>query len=217
MKKTFLSGFWYSLFIRSSKFFHLLSLLSCLVVLVVMNLFGDSPKELGCSVNSESSDFDKFYLANYQKLYRLVSYGIPVQQDIQNIVQDAFLEFYEVYQDLPKEEWLTWIYNKARNKRRAFVRGEKRRSLRDVLFLQGFFRFRGDDVEGRFENRELIRKALSQLPEDKVFLLELHYLSSMSSSEIAAILNVESSSIPKLLQRARQYFCRAFQSLNEGD
>lgn len=174
-------------------------------------------REQGLVVTSEHADFDSFYLAHYRKVYRLVSCGLSSPQDVQHIVQDTFAAFFEVRAEIPKKEWLLWLYNKARDKRKIFTRGERRRAFRESVFSTELTGRTTAGPESRYEKRELIMKVLSQLPEDKAQLLELHYLSSMNQEEIAKVLGVSAVSIPKLLRRARLYFSQAYQALNQGE
>lgn len=166
------------------------------------------------SVDLMNDPFEAFYLAHHHTVYKLVYRYVSSHADTENIVQDLFLELLSQFGQLPREQRLHWLYNKARNKRRSFIRGEQRRRQRDEAFVAAQSGIQGPTD---FERRDLILRVLTMIPEDKADLLELCHLSGLQREDIAAVMGIQESSLPKLLARAERYFYNAYKDLHRGD
>jgi len=162
---------------------------------------------------SRSKAFETFYCKHHASIYKLVYRYVGNHHDTENIVQDLFLELLEQFDGLSESNRFVWIYQKAQNRRRNFIRGENRRGKREHHFYEASAQHQ---APSDFERRDLILRALMKMSPDKASLLELTHLSKLSKEEIAEVMGIQLSSLSKLQKRAEKYFLQAYESLTKG-
>ena len=119
------------------------------------------------------------------------------QEDAEDVVQDAFLQYYTCRKEFENEQhiraWLIRIViNKAKNMNRTFWRRNKL-SLEDYMET---LTFETPESETLFET-------VMGLPEKYRIIVHLFYYEDYSVREIADILNISESNVKIRLMRAR--------------
>jgi len=151
-------------------------------------------------------EFDRLFLENYARIaaaaYRLL--GDPDEAD--ELAAEAF---WKLWQKSPRthENLVGWLYRTVINLGYNRLRAARRRSgyeLGALLESSPNPRDPQDETERRQENAA-VRAVLRSLPERDVQLLILH-VSGLPYKEIAALLNINPSSVGTLLTRAERKF-----------
>jgi len=143
---------------------------------------------------------------------KLLRYGrkfLSTHEDIEDIVQDVFINSYRNIQSFdPSLRFSPWIYRIAHN---AFANALRKRS-RNPLFFVDFDTFLAhpiyEDPEPVEKEREQLKKQLDVVL-DRISpkyreVLVLHYLEDLSYKEMADILEVPTGTIGIRLKRARE-------------
>lgn len=137
-------------------------------------------------------------IEQYQdNLYAIAFNVCKNQEDAQDVVQDAFLQYYTCKKEFENEQhiraWLIRIViNKAKNMNRTFWRRNKL-SLEDYMET---LTFETPESETLFET-------VMGLPEKYRIIIHLFYYEDYSVHEIADILNISESNVKIRLMRAR--------------
>jgi RNA polymerase sigma-70 factor (ECF subfamily) len=163
----------------------------------------------------------------YEPRIRRMIYGMT--QDIQltqDLCQDTFLAAYRALPRMEDKElrFAPWLYRIALNLVRSEWRHHKHIKMVPFPSPQGnddnTFDEQGEDFlvsdeqfEDRVVERELVRRALSQLPASSVMCLLLD-AEGFSYNEIAETLQDSLSAVRSRLSRARQAFQRIYNRLD---
>jgi RNA polymerase sigma factor (sigma-70 family) len=151
------------------------------------------------------------------RLLEFIRRRIPRQDDAEDILQDVFYEFTEMYRLMkPVEQIASWLFTVARNKITDRYRKKKPFLLEDVFTFKGgdtdeqrYFLddvlpsadMRSADVEMMRETvMEAIMDALEELPEEQRDVFVWHELEDKSFKEIAEATGV---TVNTLLSRKR--------------
>lgn len=136
------------------------------------------------------------------------------EQDAEDTAQDVFIQVFESINSFKEEsKFSTWVYRitvskaldqirkKKTKKRFAFFRsldGEQNSTLDPPDFSHP-----GIKLESK-ENAAVLFKALEKLPGNQKAAYVLNKMEQLSYQEVGEILNLSSSAVDALLQRARQ-------------
>ncbi len=142
-------------------------------------------------------------------------------QDAEDVTQDVFIEVIKGLSKYRAEaEPGTWIYRIAVNRSLNFIRDNKKRKWWkqiDELFsltseredssainsLSGYEPFIDEEVLERKEQKEMLRKAISSLPESQRIAFTLHKIDDMPYKQIAEVMDISHSAVESLIHRAR--------------
>lgn len=131
----------------------------------------------------------------------------------EDIAQEVFLRVFKAAKDYrPKSKFKTWLFKIATNLCLNEIRDNKNSpQFIDLLELNeaGFLAVAPDSYspEKTFENKQLIdiiRKAITNLPEKQRIALLLQKYNGFSYEEMSQIMGCSVSSVESLIQRARQ-------------
>ncbi|MDO4942633.1 MAG: sigma-70 family RNA polymerase sigma factor [Lachnospiraceae bacterium] len=133
------------------------------------------------------------------------------QMDAEDVVQDAFIQYYTMKKEFEDEQhiraWLIRIViNKAKNLNRTFWRRNKR-SLEDYM---GTLAFEDQESENIFEE-------VMKLPEKYRIVIHLFYYEDYSTREIANILKLSESNVRVRLSRGRSMLKKVLKEAWEND
>jgi RNA polymerase sigma-70 factor (ECF subfamily) len=149
----------------------------------------------------------------YQQALRLM--GNP--QDAEEVLQDTFVQaFRNLAQFEERSRFSTWIYRIATNE--ALMRLRKASRRREVLLddvapgeaeqgsesLHSFTRSAIDDVMDR-EVREVLDRALAELPEEYRVVFVLRDVQELSNAEVSDILGLSVPAVKSRLHRGRLF------------
>jgi RNA polymerase sigma-70 factor (ECF subfamily) len=158
----------------------------------------------------------ELYKTYAPRLERYLLQKLPAKEDVEEIVNDTFLEAIDSLQLLKKEENLqAWLYRIAHNKTVDFYR---KRKIKQVLLSQApFLEILAKEMhqpEFQFEKnriRDKIEKALHEISAPYREILQLHYEENIPVKQIALEMNLSFKATESLLYRARKSFQKAYE------
>ncbi|MES2216535.1 MAG: RNA polymerase sigma factor [Patescibacteria group bacterium] len=170
----------------------------------------------------QDGDSEQFGVLVERYQAKLLRYGhkfLRAREDIQDIVQDAFISAYRNIKSFDlSQRFSPWIYRIAHN---AFANA-LRKSSRNPLFFIDFDTLLShpvyEDPEPREKEREEIKKyidkTLEGLKPNYREVLILHYLEELPYKEIAEILQVPVGTIGVRIKRAKDALKKAYLTQN---
>ncbi len=164
----------------------------------------DNEKELleqAAKGNSEA--FSQLFLTYKTLVYRVVYRLLRIQEDVDDAVQQTFIE---VYKSLPgyegKSKFTTWLYRIAVNVSIQHLRKRRNDTFSDfdpeILASES----NKDNLES-MELHKQIETALDSIPFKKRIVVMLHDLEERTMEEIAAILNIPLGTVKSRLFHGR--------------
>ncbi len=170
-----------------------------------------SPEDLASQRVREAAalDFRTLYHEYKSKVYGTVTHVVGRTNEIDDIVQNVFLE---IHRSLPRykgnSKLSTWIYRVAVNVALQYIRKKKRRKV--FLFFDTEQESRNErlahDERGRYESRDLmarLEKQLEKLSEKKRVVFVLHELEGLPVDRIAEVCDVPVNTVRSRLHAAR--------------
>lgn len=152
----------------------------------------------------------------YQKLVHVTCCGlIPSNADVDDIVQDVFVELFQSLPTFRAESKLsTWLYRIAVNKSLNHLRRKKREQLLQKFnFFDGMkdatlevaaaSNYDSDYGVTSSDNRKILRLSISKLPQKQRVVFVLSKYQELSYKEIAEVTGLSLSSVESLLFRAK--------------
>jgi RNA polymerase sigma-70 factor (ECF subfamily) len=134
-------------------------------------------------------------------------------RDAEEAAQDIFVKAYHSLGKFKRDStFSTWLYRIATNHCLDILRKKNRRK---TVSLESLVEDEGDRIQSLFstppqaasvlENRELIGKILSTLPEDYRIILTLREADGLEYQEIAETLDISLDAVKGRLARARRH------------
>ena len=151
-----------------------------------------------------------------RSVYAVVSSFLPVQDDIDDSVQETFLRALENIQSFnPKRPFAPWLYQVARNVARNRWKYLKNRRHEDLGELQGLPADSwGDDPGTLAELAELrgnVAAAIDALPDRQRTTFRLHDIEGFKATEIAEMLGVSDGTVRANVHHARRVLRKRLQ------
>ncbi len=172
----------------------------------------------------QDGDREQFGLLVERYEEKLLRYGrkfLSRSEDIEDIVQDVFINCYQNLQGFDTaQRFSPWIYRIAHN---AFVNGLRKQKRNPLVFVD-FDTFVAhpvyeDPVPREREQAEvkgMIEKSLEHLKSHYREVLVLYYLEELSYKEISDILQVPTGTVGIRLKRAKDALKVAYEALNKN-
>lgn len=169
--------------------------------------------------NGDEDCFEKLVLRYKDKVYRIAYRLSRNSHEAEDILQKTFLQVYQRLETFRGEaKFSTWLHRVAMNIALMHQRTARRHPVESLE--QYLPRYNSDDRLARLdfdygrvaradelmEKEELAktaREAIDRLPEDYQFVLVLHDLEDLSTSEVARVLEIEEGAVRTRLHRAR--------------
>lgn len=159
--------------------------------------------------------FDVLVLKYQHRIYSLVSRFIRDSDEIQDVVQEAFIKAYRALPAFRGDSaFYTWLYRIAINTAKNYLVSRSRRppgadiEIEDAEFMEGADALRDvADPESQMMTEQLrsaIDRAIRALPEDLRTALTLREFEGMSYEEIAAVMNCPVGTVRSRIFRARE-------------
>jgi len=161
---------------------------------------------------SNAAAFEEIYQENYSLLHR-VALKICGDSDLgEEVVQEAFIKYYQRMDSLPTGvEARYWLIRVVKN---LSLNKEKRKG-RERRAYERYFkepkrdnRNEGEEATLKEETKEIVQKALEQLPHKLRTILVLREYAGFSYQEIAKSLNISEGNVKVRVFRARKQLAK---------
>jgi RNA polymerase sigma-70 factor, ECF subfamily len=157
----------------------------------------------------------RLYMA---RLLRVARRFLKNEEDARDAVQDAFISAFRSIQNFEAGAKLsTWLHRIVVNSSLMKMRSKRRRPEEDIDELLPRFKADGHQVEDsvnwdlsaqemveQAERREIVRRAIDQLPDTYRVVLLMRDIEEMSTEESAVALGITTAAVKVRLHRARQ-------------
>lgn len=169
------------------------------------------------SGKGDMSAFELLVRRHQEPLINYIHRLINDYHRAEDLAQETFLRIFQNasrYQ--PTASFKSWMYTIATNLSRNEVRNRTRRhtySLEDLVeegtdihetSIMEDTRYLPDVLAEKNERKQLVRKALAQLPENQRLALTLVTYQDLRYEEVAEILGISEGAVKALIHRARQ-------------
>lgn len=172
--------------------------------------------------------FELLVLKYQHRIFSLVSRMIRDSDDVQDVVQEAFIKAYRALPNFRGESaFYTWLYRIAVNTAKNHLVSRSRRpqgvdvDVEDAEFMdsaEGLRDIAGPESEMATEQlKAVIDEAISALPEDLRSALSLREFEGLSYEEIATVMDCPVGTVRSRIFRAREAVDAAIMPLMEGN
>lgn len=139
-----------------------------------------------------------------EKVRNLIYLTLGNTDAIDDIAQEVFIAVYRKLKNFKfQSQFTTWLYRVTINKCRDYLRKVKIRSIFSPFSVEDEERYSASYLSDNFDVREIVRKAIAQLPEKLKMPLILRDFDGMSYQEIADTLEIEVGTVKSRIFRAR--------------
>ncbi len=163
----------------------------------------------------DQEQFESLYLRWETPLYNAVYRWLWRESEAQDVVQEAFVRFWEARERVRSDGVKGWLFRTALNL--AANRLRRRRILQWVGLEDGLFAAAAGGAPGvalAARERELaVRKAVMSLPEKHRRVLVLFRFGEMSQKEIAATLNIPEGTVASRHRQGAALLKRKLESM----
>lgn len=165
---------------------------------------------------------------NNQTLYRAVRSYLKDENDVEDTMQETYIKAYKNLGQFRREaSFSTWLVRIGINEALSQLRKQKKRR---IIALFGNDENENSKIEQipdtklmnpekqvmDQESRQLLEKAIDQLPSKYKIIYMLRELEDMSNQEIASCLNLSDSNVKVRFHRAKDLLKNHILSLSEG-
>jgi RNA polymerase sigma-70 factor (ECF subfamily) len=155
-------------------------------------------------LDGHAEDYGYFLERYGAEVMRLVSRLVPVQQDAEELVQDAFVRAYDRLETFSgRSSFSTWVCRIAYTTTVSWLRRQRMNylSIDDLSTLPDAVVDEALDDETRIDE---LRHAITRLKPDEQTLITLYYYDNRPLADIAYILDIETGAIATRLHRIRR-------------
>lgn len=171
--------------------------------------------------------FDMLVIKYQHKIMALVSRYVRDSAEVQDVTQEAFIK---AYRALPKfrgdAQFYTWLYRIAINTAKNYLMARSRRPPGSDIDIQDAENFESATSLKDIENpenqlfgeelREVVQRALGQLPEDLRTAVTLREFDGLSYEEIADVMDCPVGTVRSRIFRAREAIDKQLEPLMSG-
>ncbi len=155
-------------------------------------------------IDGEESTFSVLMTKHKEKVRNIIYLTIGDVNNVDDLSQDVFITVYKNLTHFRFEcQFTTWLYRIAVNKCKDYLRKMKVRNI--------FIPMRESEAEAIYstneikEEKEIVRKAISKLPDKLRIPLLLKDIEGFSYQEIAESVQCELGTVKSRIYRAREY------------
>ena len=166
----------------------------------------------------DKATFEKVVLKESPRLFRMIMRIVQNEDEARSVMQETFLQAYKRLGTFRREsKFSTWLYAIGLNLARASLRKLKRfdtldeetiERLQPVFsgghYAQTYQSWNPQKIAEKTERKELVHKAINQLPDDYRAIVTLRDIEQLSTTEVAEILDISQGAVRVRLHRARQ-------------
>ncbi len=165
----------------------------------------------------EGAAFDELVRAYAGRLIAVAGRITPTEADAEDVVQEVFLSVFQSIESFDgRSELGTWMHRLTVNAALMRLRQQKARPAMSIdallpQFEGGMHREHPrawpvvtEEGDARIEQREALRKAIDQLPEEFRTIIVLRDIEGLESKAVAVSLGISDSLVRQRLHRGRQ-------------
>jgi RNA polymerase sigma factor (sigma-70 family) len=163
--------------------------------------------------------FAELTLPHLAAAYNLARWLTRDDHDAEDVVQEAYLRAYRYFDAFRGGEARAWLLGVVRNTGRTWLK-RNRPPEPPAPFDEELHGATADDPAGPFlrgADRELLRRALEELPADFREAVVLREMEGLSYKEIAAVTGVPAGTVMSRLARGRERLRRLLAGWAEGE
>lgn len=140
------------------------------------------------------------------KFYRLAFRYLGDKDLAEDIVQDAFLKFWErpdKWSDDKETKFTTWFYKVVVNQCLDFIKKKKPLPVNDDLPVADERPIHDEEIE-LLEQQKLLEKAMNSIPERQRTAINLCFYEQLSNKEAADIMGINLKALQSLIMRGKE-------------
>ena len=174
--------------------------------------------DLDSLLNGDKATFEKVVLKESPRLFRMILRIVQDEDEARSVMQETFLQAYKRLDSFRREsKFSTWLYAIGLNLARASLRKLKRFDALDDdnidrlqpafssgMYVDSYETWNPQKIAERAERKELVHKAINQLPSDYRTIVTLRDIEELSTTEVAEVLEISEGAVRVRLHRARQ-------------
>lgn len=174
--------------------------------------------DLDSLLNGDKAAFEKVVLKESPRLFRMIMRIVQDEDEARSVMQETFLQAYKRRDTFRREsKFSTWLYAIGLNLARASLRKSKRfdalnedtidrlqPAFSNGMYMDSFEAWNPQKIAEQAERKELVHKAIDQLPPDYRAIINLRDIEELSTSEVAEVLDISEGAVRVRLHRARQ-------------
>jgi RNA polymerase sigma-70 factor (ECF subfamily) len=168
---------------------------------------------------SRGRRFADLALPHLDAAYNLARWLTHDDHDAEDVVQEAYLRAYRYFDAFHGDDARSWLLTVVRNTGRTWLK-RNRPPEPAASFDETIHGAVAEDAAAPFlrsADRELLRRALTELPADYREALVLRELEGLSYKEIAAVTGVPTGTVMSRLARGRERLKRLLTGRAEGE
>ena len=154
-----------------------------------------------------SADFSILIDRYKNKAFSLLKRMLKNEFDAEEVLQDCFLKAFNSLSSFKQEsKFSTWFYKIVYNTVLTKLSSKKRKIENEMSSVDDHFELEYKSNVNEIDNREmseLLKKLISQLPENHAAVVSMFYLDEMSCEEISEVVNTSVSNVKVMLYRSR--------------
>lgn len=154
-----------------------------------------------------SADFSILIDRYKNKAFSLLKRMLKNEFDAEEVLQDCFLKAYNSLQSFKQEsKFSTWFYKIVYNTALTRLSSRKRKIENEMSSVDDHYELEYKSNVDEIDNQEmsvLLKKLISQLPENHAAVISMFYLDEMSCEEISEVMNISLSNVKVMLYRSR--------------
>jgi RNA polymerase sigma-70 factor (ECF subfamily) len=173
--------------------------------------------EMSMPQSTVSLDFTKEVLPHLDAAYNLARWLTRNETDAQDVVQEAYLRAFRFFVDFRGGNVRAWVLRIVRNTCYSWLHHNRPQhptvEFDETSFGPDPLAQNPEQALSRNDNRNLVRRALKDLPPRHREVLILRELEGMSYKEISEIIDMPAGTVMSRLARARDGFRQSVMSL----
>ncbi len=174
--------------------------------------------DLDALLNGDAKAFEQVVLNESPRLYRMIFRIVRDEDEARSVLQETFLQAYKRLSTFRREsKFSTWLYAIGLNLARASLRKLKRfdpleedkidrlqPAFSNGMYANTHESWSPQKMAEQSERKQLVHKAIDELPPDYRAVVTLRDIEELSTSEVAEILDISEGAVRVRLHRARQ-------------
>ena len=174
--------------------------------------------DLDALLSGDAAAFERVVHTESPRLYRMIMRIVQDEDEAKSVMQETFLQAYKRLGTFRREsKFSTWLYAIGLNLARATLRKLKRYdalednqidklqpAFMNGMYVDSYETWNPQKIAERTERKDLVHKAIEQLPADYKTIVTLRDIEELSTTEVAKALDISEGAVRVRLHRARQ-------------